>query len=69
MADRWTVTAQRQTQDRGPGGRLQDVMEVTFSTLAGTEGTVRVPLDVYDPEVVRQMVDAYVDRIEAVEGL
>lgn len=69
MADSWVVTGQRQTTEITQGGRFADVMEISFRTSGGTEGSVRIPLTRYSADAVRQAIEDYVDRIAAVENL
>jgi hypothetical protein len=69
VAQGWRVVHQRQTTDITPDGRFADVVEVSAVTTAGTGFTVRVPLDRYTVEVVRDALEARYEQIVAVEGL
>lgn len=69
MADSWSITGQRQTTDLGPDGRFVDVWEITYQTTSGRSGSVRVPKAQYTADRVRQLVDAEVAEILAVDDL
>lgn len=69
MADTWQVVSQRQTSDITPDGRFQEVMEVTAQTTGGTTFTVRVPIQSYQPDVVRAMIEERAAQILEVETL
>ncbi len=69
MAEGWQVIGQLQQQRLSETGRLEDVWEVTYRTEHGAVGTVRVPARQYEPEHVRQMIEAEVAKIAAVHEL
>lgn len=69
MAANWTIDSQRQTSELSPSGRFQEVMEITFTTRTGTHGQVRIPLNLYNAEYVRQVVDQRVDNMMEIENL
>lgn len=69
MADGWHVVSQVQRQTFGAGGQLQTVMAVTFQTNHGVRGTVDVPLAMFTPDHVRDLIDAYVANIDGVHNL
>jgi hypothetical protein len=69
MADTWHVVSQRQTSDITADGRFVQVMEVTVETASGTTFSIRVPEAAYDEDSVRQLIEARVAQILAVENL
>lgn len=69
MADKWTVTDQRQTTML-QGGRFVDVMEVSFRVNGtGITGAIDVPMYEYDPENIAPLLDERVAKILAVQNL
>lgn len=70
MANNWRVTGQRQSSTLDGNGQFRDVMEVSFETLPeGTAGKVSLPLNTYNEETVRDMIDARVAIMQAVHNL
>lgn len=70
MAQDWRVGPQRQTDVLSPQGNFVTSMEVSFEVLPeGITGQVTVPLNVYTPEYVRDLIQARVDAIKAVQAL
>jgi len=70
----WTITSQRQDtvlDENGPGFR--SVWEVgyriTSGPAQGTTGMIRVPVDQYNAETVKNAIDAAVYHVDAVAGL
>lgn len=70
MADGYTVQFQRQLRwfDENQN-RLVDGMEITFAIADGQTGIVRVPLAQYNPEHVRQLIEARAQLMLAVNDL
>lgn len=69
MAADYTITGQRQTTALSSGGSFQDVMEVSFQTTTGVSGKINVPLSQYSAEHVKGLIEARVERINAVNKL
>lgn len=76
MADMWHILpqGQRQSTQLAPTGvGFADVWEITFQVdsgpATGTIGTVRVPVDLYTPDNVRDTINAQVAALDAVAGL
>jgi hypothetical protein len=69
MATNWVIDSQRQTSELSPAGRFNEVMEITFTTATGTHGQVRVPLNLYNAEHVREVIDQRVAHMMEVENL
>lgn len=69
MAENWVIDSQRQTSELSPSGRFNEVMEITFTTATGTHGQVRVPLNLYNAENVKRVIDDRVAHMMAVENL
>ena len=63
------VNPGQQAQEVGDDGLLRDVMRVTFRTGAGATGSVSVPLEQYNAESVRRLIEARVSDIAAVAAL
>lgn len=76
MADMWTILpqGQRQSTQLAPTGvGFTDVWEITFQVVSGpasgTIGTVRIPVDLYTPDNVRDTINDAVAKLDAVAGL
>lgn len=69
MAEMFFILSQQQTQELGPGGTVQDVMEITFQTVSGVIATERVPLSLYTPENVAALLSERAKVIEQVQSL
>lgn len=69
MATAYTIDSQRQIKSLTPGNQFIDAMEVRFTTSNGTHGMVTVPLSKYTADYVAEVINEYVDRINAVESL
>ena len=70
MAALYTVTGQRPTTVLGIGGHFQDVVEITFQTLSGDVGTLRVNANDYkNLDYVKQKLDELAGQMEAIRGL
>lgn len=69
MADNFTVTSQRQTQQLTPDGRFVDVIEVNFQIPSGNTGTVSIPVANYAPDYVKQVIEERANKMIAVEQL
>ena len=74
MADMWHIVSQVQEpviSDTGPG--FDHVWEITYMVdsgpATGTRGKVRVPVDRYNSQTVRNAVDAAVYHIDQVASL
>lgn len=74
MADMWTIVNQRQDtvlDENGPG--FSTVWEVTYritsGPASGTRGTVRIPVDQYNANTVKETISAAVYHVDAVAGL
>lgn len=68
MAEHWTVTNQRETVTMA-GGQFTDVIEVSFTTDQGVNGTVDIPKTQYSADKVATAIDAYVAKLHEVQGL
>ena len=69
MADMWQVVGQRQTSDITASGQFREVMEVTVEVRGGTAFTIKVPLEQYTEDHVRQLIEARVEQVVAVDNL
>lgn len=69
MASAYSIIGQRQTTQLDPTGRPIDVMEITWQTIDGDVGSLRLPLDRYAPEVVRAEVEARIADMMEVRRL
>lgn len=76
MADSWVIVqgGQSQSVELQPGGLgFRDVMEVKFQVTdgpaKGTYGQVQIPLAVYSPDYVRDVIEDRVAQLNAVAGL
>lgn len=65
----WSVTGQRQELAPGPSGEYVMGMTVSFRTAGGTTGSVFDPLATYSVDHVRELIEARLVHIAAVEGL
>ena len=68
MAEHWTVDGQRETTAI-KGAQFVDVIEVSFTTDQGVTGTVDIPKSQYSADKVAAAIDAYVEKLHAVQGL
>ena len=70
MSALYRVTGQRQTQDLSPSGGFLEVMEVTAELVTSrTAFTIRVPLDRFTVDEVREQLDERARELEAVSQL
>lgn len=69
MAEKWRVTAQRQTSELTPAGSFIDVMEVHFDVIGVSSGTVKLPLSQYTEEAVRDAIEEQASKMIAVHNL
>jgi hypothetical protein len=74
MADTWIITGQRQTTTlAGNGNGFVDIWEITFRITGGpaqgSNGTFRIPADLYNVDNVRAGVQAQADQMSGVAGL
>ncbi len=74
MADKWIVTSQRQDtilDENGPGFRTvwEVSYRVTSGAAQGVTGMVRVPVDQYNAQTVKDAIDAAVYHVDQVGGL
>lgn len=69
MADGWRVVSQNATERFAPGGKFEQVVEVTIETARGTTKTFNVPEGMYSPTYVKSVVDEWVSREEQVHNL
>lgn len=70
MANNYTVTGQRPTSILGPTGTFQDVIEISFLTVSGQPGVLRVNASDYrNLDYVKQQLDSLATHMEAVQAL
>lgn len=70
MADNYSVVGQRPTSILGPGGQFQDVIEITFVTPSGQQGTLRVSAhDYMNLDYVKNKLNELASHMEAVQNL
>lgn len=76
MADAWAILpgGQSQSVELQPGGLgFRDVMEIKFQVVTGaakgTYGQVNIPIDLYTPDYVREVIHARVEQLNAVAEL
>jgi hypothetical protein len=65
----WTVTGQMETTEFNQQGQVQKGVKVEFTTGQGHTGTVFVPQAQYNPDMVRQLVQARADLMDQVGSL
>lgn len=65
----YRVINQQETQTRNPVGDLIRVVRVTAETVSGTQFSVEVARDNYNPALVEQMLDAEAENFMAVDSL
>lgn len=65
----WTVTGQMESTEFDQQGRIQKGYTVAFQTGQGHSGTVFVPQAQYNPDMVRQLVQARADLMDQVGSL
>jgi hypothetical protein len=68
MAEKWKVTAQRQTSVLA-NGQFEQAFVVTFQTASGVVSSVTVPLSQYNDANVARLIDEQVANIDSVHGL
>lgn len=69
MAETWNIESQRMTKQLTGAGTFRDVWEIRFSTVSGVHGMIDVDVRNYTPEHVREAIDDYVTKIEAINNL
>lgn len=69
MAASYRVVSQRQTRDLDAANRLIDIMEVVIVTESGASSAVRIPVAMYQPAVVKTLLDEEAEKLEAIAGL
>lgn len=70
MATNWRITNQTPRDELTDGGSFEPHMEISFRTIPeDTAGQIKVPMRLYTPENVRQLIDQYVDTVKAVNEL
>jgi hypothetical protein len=69
MAETFIVLSQQQTTALGPGGQVEDVMEVTAQTVSGVVFSERIPLSAYSAENVHALLAQRAEEIERVQAL
>lgn len=65
----WRVTAQTETSDIGPDGRITSGYRVSFTTNNGHSGSVFAPMTSYSVEKVRAQIEGAAARLDAVGSL
>jgi hypothetical protein len=61
----WRVADVQQTTRVTPSGRFEDVYEFTVETAWGTSFKVSVPVQGYSPDLLRSMIQAEYEALEA----
>jgi hypothetical protein len=69
MAETFIVLSQQQTTQLGPGGQVEDAMEVTAQTVSGVVFSERIPLNAYSVENVHALLSQRAEEIERVHAL
>lgn len=69
MGDGYQVIDQRQTMELGAGGRFHEVWEITYRTVGGVVGSVRIPKDIATPAYVAQTLAAEAAQADAIRNL
>lgn len=70
MAENYTVVGQRPTSVLAPGGGFTDVVEITFTTKSGDNGTLRLSAaDYMNKDLVKQKLQDLADHMEYVHNL
>lgn len=65
----WRVDSQVPRTRANATGGIEDGYDIAFTTGMGHPGTVFVPMARYQPDVVRAMIQAQADVIDAVGSL
>lgn len=65
----WTVTAQQETSEVGPSGRVESGYRIAFTTAKGVQGTVFVARSQYNPDNVRAQLAAHAAELDQVQGM
>jgi hypothetical protein len=58
MADLWTITGQRQVDEIDSAGRIVPSMRIDYETIDGVTAYEVIPLSLYQPEFVREVLNA-----------
>ncbi len=69
MAEKFTVTGQRETVGLLPDGTYGQVVRVTFVTTAGDHMSVDVPSKAYSVDNVRELIEQRVADADAITNL
>lgn len=70
MADtNWKVTGTRESSRLASSGGFEDILIVSFTTSSGATGTVTVPRRLATPDAIREEIQEYVDRLDAIHNL
>lgn len=70
MADgQFKVTNTRESSRLSVSGGFEDVLIVSFETPTGATGTVTVPKRLATPDHIRDEIQEYVDRLDAIHNL
>lgn len=69
MAEAWRVTGQRQEERLGPNARFEVVMQVSVETAAGTTATFAIPIQQYNPQYVRAVIDDWYQHESSISSM
>lgn len=69
MADEYTITGQRETSTFTPGGRFEDVMEVSVQSSHGVHFKVTIPITQYTGPNVEKAIQDRLTHIDDVANL
>lgn len=70
MADTtWRVTNTRESSRLSGSGGFEDILIVSFETTSGASGTVTVPKRLANADYIRDEIQEYVDRLDAIHNL
>jgi hypothetical protein len=65
----YTVTSQHQTSWLDPSGAFVDGVEITFTVPGHGSQSVKVPLDIYNADRVKSLIEDRVSHITAIAQL
>lgn len=70
MAIGWDITGQEQTREINSQGAFDDFMRVSFKVIPeNVAGNVLIPMNYYNEEYVRSLIEERVKAIKAVHAL
>ena len=65
----WTITTQQEGSRPNATGQYVEGVTIGFQTINGLTGTVFVPNTQYNPQAVKDLINARVAAMQAVQGL